>query len=387
MGIIGNALGLASVAIKAGADAVSMATKSGALSERGPNLARRMVSYSWDWGSHKGYQQNSLVYACVEAIATAIPSALLEVRKPDPNGRGEVIEDHPLSLLLAKPNKWMDDYELWHLTSIYYLLGGNAYWWKGRNGGRAVVELMPIRPDLVEPRQTSNAAWAAANGVTSGEWIDYYEYNLNGNKIIIPVGDIVHFRHGHDPNNPRKGLPPIAPILAEVGLDAMATEHVTALLDNYAIPGLAVKVKRRISSPTEANEIKARFMASYGGPKRGEPMVMDQDTELQGLNVTPQQMELPDLRDVSETRICAAFKVPPIVVGANVGLKRGTYSNYEQAREAFWDEGIGPRLRAYRSKINAQLLPDSIAGAISPTGISPKCEPYRRMKGRSTSGH
>lgn len=329
-------------------------TKAGSLSDRGVSMIRRVATWSWDWSNLKGYQGNSLVYACVEALATAVPTAELEVRRQGRSGKTEAIEGHPLTELLRRPNPYLDQSELWHLTMIYYLVGGNAYWWKGRNGTGRVVELWPLRPDMIEPRQRPG----------SEEWIDYYEYNLDGRRIEIPPADLVHFRKGFDPQNPRKGLSPLAPILAEIGLDGMATEHVTALLDNYAIPGLAVKVKRKIATPAEADEIKARFMARYGGPKRGEPMIMDGDTEITGVNVTPQQMELPDLRRVAETRICAAFKVPAIIVGALAGLERSTFANYAEARESFWDEGVGPILQALRDKINASLLIDFDSAAV-----------------------
>lgn len=356
--IVTQAFNAAKIGMESAANAARLSFKAGALSDRGYNPLRRATGafWNWDYSTVKGYQGNSLVYACVEALATAIPSAQLEVRS---GPKDQAIDPHPLIELLRRPNNYYDEYEFWHLTTVYYLLGGDAYWWKGYNGSGRIVELWPLRPDLVFARQNHSAAFAAEHpGVTVGKWIDYYDYNLMGNRITIPPGDLVHFRNGHNPNNPRHGISSIAPILAEVGLDAMATEHVTALLDNYAIPGLAVTVKRRINGSAESDEIKARFMARYGGPKRGEPMVMDQDTQVAGLNVTPQQMEMPDLRDVAETRICMAFNVPPIVVGALSGLKRGTYSNYAQAREAFWDEGVNPRLMQFRAKINAQLLPD-----------------------------
>jgi len=42
------------------------------------------------------------------------------------------------------------------------------------------------------------------------------------------------------------------------------------------------------------------------------------------------------------SRICSAFGVEPILIGARVGLTSGTYSNYDQARRAFYEETLLP---------------------------------------------
>ena len=41
-----------------------------------------------------------------------------------------------------------------------------------------------------------------------------------------------------------------------------------------------------------------------------------------------------------ESRICAAMQVPPILVGAKVGLDRSTFTNYQEARKQLWEEAI-----------------------------------------------
>lgn len=306
---------------------------------------RRRLSYNFGWGTAQGYAGNSLVYACIDARASALASVAPEVRTKSPDGKGEVLQDHPLTELLENPNPFYSWEEFIYLSEVYRLVSGDAYWWKGRNRAGAVVELWAIRPDWVQIKANPN----------SNDFISYYEYNHDGLRVNIPVQDMVHHRRGVNPIDPQHGLAPLAAVMAEIGLDGMATEHVTALLDNYAIPPIHVKVKRKLMNQAEADEIKRRMMSRMGGPRRGEPLVSDQDTEIAIVTTTPQQMELPDLRRISESRICAVFNVPPIVVGALVGLEHGTYSNYGQAREAFWDECVGASLREYKGKIRKDL--------------------------------
>jgi len=68
------------------------------------------------------------------------------------------------------------------------------------------------------------------------------------------------------------------------------------------------------------------------------------------------EMELEHLREHVESRICSTFGVPPIIVGALVGLKRATYSNYERAEQSFWSETMVPWTQAVRAALQRELL-------------------------------
>jgi len=68
-------------------------------------------------------------------------------------------------------------------------------------------------------------------------------------------------------------------------------------------------------------------------------------------------MEFEALRSMTETRICAAFGVDPVLLPSWVGIKHGgKYSNYSEARKHLWQETIIPALKRIESKITSQLL-------------------------------
>jgi hypothetical protein len=52
------------------------------------------------------------------------------------------------------------------------------------------------------------------------------------------------------------------------------------------------------------------------------------------------------------------MNIPPIVVGANVGLKRATYANYGEARKAWWQDSLKPLYEHFDDTINTQLAPE-----------------------------
>jgi hypothetical protein len=72
----------------------------------------------------------------------------------------------------------------------------------------------------------------------------------------------------------------------------------------------------------------------------------------------PKDMALPELHNLTESRICAVFGVPAILVGANVGLQRSTYSNYREARLAFHSETLEPMVSRILRHLNRNLFDD-----------------------------
>jgi phage portal protein BeeE len=53
-----------------------------------------------------------------------------------------------------------------------------------------------------------------------------------------------------------------------------------------------------------------------------------------------EEFAYPQLRALTETHICSVFGVPPIVAGIQAGIDASTYSNYEQARKAFFEDTV-----------------------------------------------
>jgi len=53
-----------------------------------------------------------------------------------------------------------------------------------------------------------------------------------------------------------------------------------------------------------------------------------------------------------------ALGVPPILIGAKVGLDRSTFSNYKEARAAFWEETLMPLQRRFIEPIRTRLVPE-----------------------------
>ncbi|MFF2493244.1 phage portal protein [Agromyces sp. NPDC058064] len=274
-----------------------------------------------------GYARNELVYACITERATSIPDAPLRVY--DALGRkSEPLEDHPVRRLLANPNPLMADVELDELLELHKCLAGNAFWEVVSDRAGRPAELWPLRPDLIKVKRGRNTV--------------SYGYSPDGGGRYVDV-DVIHFRMT-SPLDPLGGMAPMRAALRGTALDNEATNYVTALLQNHAIPGVAITMGNleQVLDESTTNRLTEKWKQKFGGKRRGEPAFLQTGMEIKELGSSLKDLEFPDLRTISESRICMSFGVPPILVGAKVGLDRSTFANYKEARASFWEETLIP---------------------------------------------
>lgn len=288
-----------------------------------------------------GFSRNELVYACVMEKATSLPEAPLRVYGPD--GLGEPRESHPLRQLLADPNPMLTEFELFELTDIHLELAGTAFWEIVRDRAGRPSQLWPLRPDLVRFLRQRD-------GRTR------YGYVLPGRGGVVDLGtDVLQFKYPN-PVDPLVGQAPLRPAVRAVALDNEATDFVKTLLQNRAVPGVVITTQQQVDQDI-SDRLSARWKQKFSGSKRGEPAVLQKGMDVKTLGLDLNALEFPDLRTISETRICSAFGVPPILIGAKAGLDRSTFANYKEARTSFWEETIMPLQRRIGDVITSRLLP------------------------------
>jgi HK97 family phage portal protein len=291
--------------------------------------------------ANHGFGKNELVYACIMELATSMPEAVLRVYGPD--GLGEPKENHPLRRLLADPNPILSEFELFEITVIHMMLAGTAFWEIIRDQAGRPVQLWPLRPDLVR-------FWLQRNGR-----LRYAFLAGDGGRLVDLGEDVIAFRLPN-PVDPLVGQAPLRPAIRAVSLDNEATNFVAALLQNRAVPGTIITVQQQLDEAV-ADRLVTKWKQKFGGARRGEPAVLQKGMDAKVLGLDLKSLEFPDLRTISESRICMAFGVPPILVGAKVGLDRSTFANYKEARASFWEEAVMPLQRRFKDVIVRALLP------------------------------
>lgn len=309
------------------------------------NVGRSGFDYRGEVGNGLG---SSTVAAPVLWVARTFPEAPPALWRQRENGQEEQLRTHDMLKLLQRPNEYYTGPILWMATTTDWMADGNAYWLKRRSRAGMPVELWWTPSWMIEPRGDETT------------FITHYEYSVDGQVFRVDPEDVVHFRFGLDPDDPRKGYSPLKSVLAEVFTDDEAARFTATLLRNMGVPGLVISPEKGSPAPSDddVKATKAYMGQAFSGDRRGEPLIMSGPTQVEQFGFSPEQMLLRELRRIPEERVTAVLGIPAIVAGLGAGLDRSTFTNMAEAREAAYEAGIIPMQRIMGEDVRFQLLPD-----------------------------
>jgi HK97 family phage portal protein len=318
-------------------------------------LGRTKINYHTEIGDPT---KNPIVVAVVGWIARNFPEAPVRIRRLSADGSAETIlpggsGPGAVLRLLERPNPYFSGVLQWIATIVDLFTTGDAYWLKIRNGPGSearVVELWWIPKRMLRPY------WEPG----SGRFIDYYIYTVDAVEYKIPTYNVVHFRDGIDPLNPRCGLSKLASLFREIFTDDEAANFTAVLLKNFAVPGVIISPSNTGGAIGKADPeaVKKKYIETFGGDERGNVMALSAPTDVKVLSWSPEQLNLKELRRIPEERITAVLGVSAIVAGLGAGLDRSTFTNFGEARRAAYQESIVPLQRLIAADLEVQLLDD-----------------------------
>ena len=299
-----------------------------------------------------GYNTNSIIYAC---LARKSQTAALAPMKAYTGERDEpelVPDNNPLAILLRQPNAHQGWYAFMELLIIYLELDGNAFVYMARGAsGKEVVGLYPLRSDRVRiVPGTSDILGYVYDPSGVGNW--------RVREPFLPE-EIIHVKYPN-PGDPFEGLgrgtSPLGAAARSVDVDNSTTSFLKNFFDNAVVPYGLLKSSQKLFD-ADVQRIRARLKEQYGGQQNwGEVMILDSDAEYQRLGLSMQEMTFSDLDARNEARICSVLGVPPIIVGAKIGLDRSTFANYGEARRSFWEDTLIPGVyQRFEDAFNSRL--------------------------------
>lgn len=295
----------------------------------------------------EGYRKNAVAYACIRLLAQSVPEPPLTVSAIGRDGLTQLAA-HPLRTLIETPNPYMTEFEFWELVTTHLSIAGRSCWWKERGRGGGVIALWPLRPDRIAPK------------LGMAPLLQGWVYTLDTDARTLPPEDVLSFNYpdpGGETGGIIEGLGPLQVLAREVDADNEATSFTKALLENYAIPGVVIQTKAKLTREM-AQQVREGFRRQYGGARRGEPAVIDADATVTPISHTLGDLAFPDLRALSESRIAAAFGVPPILAGLKVGLDRSTFSNMAEARQFWTETTLSVLWRRLADQVQSDLVPE-----------------------------
>ena len=278
----------------------------------------------------EGYNGNTVVNAAIREIATSTSLPKYRLMADADNDDEVVVTNSDAARVLYDPNEQQSQADFVELLTVYLMVTGNAYAMRERNASGRIVSLRLLRPDRVVIKIGRDGRVA------------YYEYTIEGVRYDVRAEDIAHLKLPN-PYDDVYGLSPLQVASKYVNLDTATVTFLRSYFANAGVPAGILKVNRRLNSQAEADSARAKWRSSFSGNRGWHGLaVLDEDASYQQVAPNIKDMDTSTMTRVTETRICAVFGVPPILIGLEAGLEASTYSNYEQARSAFWDETVSP---------------------------------------------
>jgi HK97 family phage portal protein len=289
----------------------------------------------------EGYRKNVVAYQAINKVADAVASVPWMAFR----GQEELIE-HPVLSLLRRPNPMQSGAQYVRAKVGFFLLSGNGYEERIVMGGQ-VREMYQLRPDRMR-------VIPGANGFPVA-----YEYKNAGRVVrwdIDPAtmdSDVRHIK-SFNPLDDWYGLSAIEAGAYAVDQNNEAMKWMQALLQNSARPSGA------LSSPPDSplsddqfNRLKVQIDEQYSGARNaGRPMLLEGGLQWEQMGLSPVDMQIIETKFSSARDVALALGVPPQLLGIPGD---NTYSNYQEARLAFWEDTVIPLIDLIADDWNSWL--------------------------------
>jgi HK97 family phage portal protein len=288
----------------------------------------------------EGYRRNVVAYQAINKIADAVASVKWTVWR----GEQELIE-HPLLDLLQNPNPMQSGPQYMRAKIGFLMIAGNGYEEAVEANGQ-VRELYQLRPDRMK-------IVPGANGFPKE-----YIYKVGGREVRFPVdpdlsSPVRHLRM-FNPLDDWYGMSPIEAGAYAIDQHNLSMTWMQALLQNSARPsGALVVTGDKDLSDDQFNRLKAQMESEYQGAQNGgRPLLLEGGLDWRQMGLSPADMGIIETKYSSARDVCLALGVPPQLLGIPGD---NTYSNYQEARLAFWEDTVVPLLDMIGEDWNAWL--------------------------------
>ena len=291
--------------------------------------------------SEEAYRRNVVAFRSIQAIADAVSSV------PWTCWRGtQELTDHPLLDLIRKPNPRDSGSQYLHQKVGFLMLAGNSYEERVEQSGQ-VRELYQLRPDRMKIIPGDNGFPMA------------HEYHVGQRKVRFDVdpatmeGPVRHLKLFH-PTDDWYGMSPIEAGAYAVDTHNEAGAWIQSLLQKSARPsGALVHTGDGGLSDEDFNRLKSQMDEQYSGSHNaGRPMLLEGGLDWKQMGLSPVDMEIIETKLSAARDVALALGVPPQLLGIPGD---NTYSNYQEARLAFWEDTVIPLVGLIADDWNASL--------------------------------
>lgn len=279
------------------------------------------------------------VYSCVKVLSDTMATLPCHLYRETPGGK-ELHTSAPLhNLILNSPNEYQTGPEFFAYVMVNLCMNGNFFGYINRTSSGKVIEILPLKSENVSVQQDS-------------------QYNVvyvvtfdNGEQDVMSPDEILHIR-GMSMDGVT-GVSPITYNAASLGLAIDSRDYASNVFSNGATPRGVLHTDGILDDNSFEN-IKASWNASHAGVGNAHKVaILEQGLKFSPVSMSPQDVQLLELRKYSRSEICAMYRIPPHMIA---DLERATFSNIEHQDLAFYKATMLPYLMMIEARLNKALL-------------------------------
>lgn len=303
--------------------------------------------------ANEGFIQNPSVYACIEYVERATKAITFQLQK---NGE-DVDEDDPSAAVilrtLERPNKFQSMSEFISNWSINMQIGGIAYMHMTGIGSESLGDIDRIKTEgelhLLRPDRVKI--------VHDGRDIQAFEYRPEGAGTVITLApeEVFYTRYPH-PLDMFKGMSPMQAGARIIDAHNRSLSWWDSLIaNNGKLSGVLGLKGMANATPNELDRLQKSWQEKYSGPQNaGKTAILPgEGFDYTSLGSTPAELDWLGSEAILTRRICTVFGVPSQLLGDPDTSK---YSNYKEARRAFFTEKVLPDEGLFIGESNAWWL-------------------------------
>lgn len=279
----------------------------------------------------------SAVFACIKMLVESVATLPLQMSKLNKDGSKTLVKDHELIRLLRnKPNRYQTRVEFFEQLMLN-LVAGNGFIKKDYSG-KKLVSLQVINTGSVDLKLSN-----------SGDPI--YICTVNNKKIEYSEKQIWHVKLF---GTGLLGMSPIAYGAQSIGIGLAGNDKTSRLMSNGAKPTGALKTEKFLKKD-QRDTLREEMEILVNGDD-GDLPVLEGGMEFEKISLTPEDIELIQIRRMSVEDACRYFGVPPILVYLTEGSTTWG-SGISEIVDGFYKFGLRPYLERIEESIRIHLLP------------------------------
>lgn len=306
------------------------------------NAKEELVENDFTEYVRKAYKSDGVVFACMLARQMVFTEARFQYQRLEKGRPTDLWGDGSLSLL---ETPWVNGCtgDLLSRAIQDVDLAGNHYVVK--QGDR----LRRLRPDWVRIILSDDPNTAADVDVVGYlyEPGGYGAKARGGGSVLYSVKEVAHWAPIPDPEAQYRGMSWLTPVLRETMGDKAATLHKLKYFENAATPNLAVALKETVTKEQFEEFIEAMDAGHKGVEQAYKTLYLGGGADVTVVGADMRAMDFKSIQGAGETRIAAAARVHPVIVGLSEGMQGSSLNsgNFKAAKDGFGDGTLRPLWR------------------------------------------